>query len=137
LSSLIDRRRAGPPRRLVLEPVAPEQLPPRSSQGAGLRGLTFFSLAERNEAIALVMQRMKDRPMRNLGLSRRELFETIERDALVALPADDWEFAEWRRARVNLDYGETAGPLTPDPNPERERGRLPPKCPRSPWPRRC
>ena len=42
--------------------------------------------------------------MRNLGLSRRELFETIERDALTALPADDWEFAEWRRARVNLDY---------------------------------
>ena len=24
--------------------------------------------------------------------------------ALIALPADDWEFAEWRRARVNLDY---------------------------------
>ena len=48
--------------------------------------------------------RMNDRPMRNLGLSRRELFEKIERDALNALPADDWEFAEWRRARVNLDY---------------------------------
>ena len=69
-----------------------------------LRGLTFFSLAECNAAIALVMRRMNERPMRNLGLSRRELFETIERDALIALPADDWEFAEWRRARVNLDY---------------------------------
>ena len=42
-----------------------------------LRGLTFFSLAECNAAIALVMQRMNERPMRNLGLSRRELFETI------------------------------------------------------------
>jgi hypothetical protein len=50
------------------------------------------------------MQRMNERPMRNLGLSRRELFETIERNALTALPADDWEFAEWRHARVNLDY---------------------------------
>ena len=69
-----------------------------------LRQLTFFSLAECNAAIALVMQRMNERPMRNLGLSRRELFEKIERDALTALPADDWEFAEWRRARVNLDY---------------------------------
>ena len=69
-----------------------------------LRHLTFFSLAECNAAVALVMQRMNERPMRNLGLSRRELFETIERDALIALPADDWEFAEWRRARVNLDY---------------------------------
>ena len=50
------------------------------------------------------MQRMNERPIRNLGLSRRELFEAIERDVLIALPADDWEFAEWRRARVNLDY---------------------------------
>ena len=42
--------------------------------------------------------------MRNLGVSRRELFEKIERTALIGLPAEDWEFAEWRRARVNLDY---------------------------------
>jgi hypothetical protein len=39
--------------------------------------------------------------MRKLGLSRRELFEKIERDVLNNLPAEDWEFAEWRRARVN------------------------------------
>jgi transposase len=69
-----------------------------------LRRLTFFSLAECNEAIALVMQRMNERPMRNLGLSRRELFEKIERDVLSALPAEEWEFAEWGHARVNLDY---------------------------------
>jgi transposase len=69
-----------------------------------LRHLTFFSLAECNEAITLVMQRMNERPMRHLGLSRRELFEKIERNVLGALPSEDWEFAEWRRARVNLDY---------------------------------
>jgi len=69
-----------------------------------LRALTFFSLAECNEAIQFVMQRMNERPMRHLGLSRRELFEKIERDVLGPLPAEDWEFAEWRRARVNLDY---------------------------------
>jgi transposase len=69
-----------------------------------LRALTFFSLAECNEAITLVMQRMNERTMRKLGLSRRELFEKIERAALNGLPAEDWEFAEWRRARVNLDY---------------------------------
>src|ERR1039458_414016 len=33
-----------------------------------LRRLIFFSLAECNEAIALVMQRMNERPMRNFGL---------------------------------------------------------------------
>ncbi len=69
-----------------------------------LRQQTFFSLAECNAAIALAMQRMNERPMRKLGVSRRELFEQIERAALQRLPADDWEFAEWRRARVNLDY---------------------------------
>jgi transposase len=69
-----------------------------------LRAQTFFSLAECNQAITLVMQRMNERTMRNLGLSRRELFEKIERAALNGLPAEDWEFAEWRRARVNLDY---------------------------------
>ena len=47
---------------------------------------------------------MNDHVMRRLGVSRRELFETIERHALAPLPADDCEFAEWRRARVNLDY---------------------------------
>ena len=69
-----------------------------------LRQQTFFSLAECNAAIALAMQRMNERPMRKLGVSRRELFEQIERDALQKLPNEDWEFAEWRRARVNLDY---------------------------------
>ena len=69
-----------------------------------LRRLTFFSLAECNEAIVLVMQRMNERPMRKLGVSRRELFEKIERAALNDLPAEEWEFAEWLRARVNLDY---------------------------------
>ena len=69
-----------------------------------LRAQTFFSLVECNEAIKLVMQRMNERTMRHLGLSRRELFEKIERAALNGLPAEDWEFAEWWRARVNLDY---------------------------------
>ena len=69
-----------------------------------LRRLTFFSLTECNTAIAQAMQCMNERPMRKLGLSRRELFDKIERDVLIPLPPDDWEFAEWARARVNLDY---------------------------------
>jgi len=69
-----------------------------------LRQQTFFSLAECNAAIALAMRRMNERPMRKLGVSRKQLFEQIERGALRALPDADWEFAEWRRARVNLDY---------------------------------
>src|ERR1700683_3680016 len=50
------------------------------------------------------MQRMNERTVRHLGLRRRELFEKVERAALNGLPTEEWEFAEWGRARVNLDY---------------------------------
>jgi transposase len=69
-----------------------------------LRRQTFFSLAECNAAIAGAMETMNNRTMRKLGVSRRELFEKIERDALSPLPATAWEFAEWKRARVSIDY---------------------------------
>ena len=42
--------------------------------------------------------------MRRLGVSRRDLLETVERPALAALPDTDYEFAEWRLARVSPDY---------------------------------
>ena len=69
-----------------------------------LRRQTFFSLAECNAAIAAAVERINAHGMRRLGVSRRELFESIERPALRPLPADDYEYAEWRLARVNLDY---------------------------------
>lgn len=69
-----------------------------------LRRQTFFSLAECNAAIAGVLERINAHVMRRLGVSRRELFESVERSALRPLPATDYEYAEWRFARVNLDY---------------------------------
>jgi transposase len=69
-----------------------------------LRHQTFFSLAECNTAIASCLDRMNAHVIRRLGGSRRDLFESIERPALRALPAQDYEYAEWRLARVGLDY---------------------------------
>src|SRR6201993_1930669 len=69
-----------------------------------LRHQTFFSLAEANRAIAEMVARINDHIMRRLGVSRRYLFETIERPALAVLPDVDYEFAEWGFARVSLDY---------------------------------
>jgi transposase len=69
-----------------------------------LRRQTFFSLAEANAAIAAAVERINAHVMRRLGVSRRELFESLERPALRPLPSDDYEYAEWRLARVNLDY---------------------------------
>ena len=42
--------------------------------------------------------------MRKLGASRREFFETIDRPALMPLPVEPYQYAEWRRARVAPDY---------------------------------
>ena len=69
-----------------------------------LRRQTFFSLAEANAAIAGALDRINDHVMRRLGVSRRHLFQTVEAAALARLPADDYEFAEWRLSRVATDY---------------------------------
>ena len=69
-----------------------------------LRRQTFFSLAEANAAIADALDRINDHVVRRLGVTRRHLFETVERAALAPLPGDAYEFAEWRLARVGVDY---------------------------------
>ena len=42
--------------------------------------------------------------MRRLGVSRRDLFLELDRPALKELPAEPYEYAEWRARRVGLDY---------------------------------
>ena len=69
-----------------------------------VRNVTFFSLAEANAAVAEAIERINNHVIRRLGVSRRHLFETIESPVLASLPAEDYEFAEWRLARVATDY---------------------------------
>lgn len=69
-----------------------------------LRNLTFFSLAERNQAITAALEAINTRVMRKLGVSRRDLFRQIELPAMRPLPAEPYQYAEWKRARVGQDY---------------------------------
>jgi transposase len=71
---------------------------------ACLRNRVFFSLEELNAAIAELLVRLNDRPFRKLDGCRRSAFETIDWPALRALPPTRWEFALWKKARVNIDY---------------------------------
>ena len=71
---------------------------------ARLRHRKFFSLAELNGALRALIADLNDRPMRHLGTSRRALFETLERPALLPLPAEPYAYADWRRCRAGLDY---------------------------------
>ena len=71
---------------------------------ARLRNRRFLSLGDLNEAIWKVLGDLNARLMRKLGASRREFFETIDRPALLPLPAEPYAYAEWRRCRVVPDY---------------------------------
>ena len=42
--------------------------------------------------------------MRRLGVSPGQLFEAVELGAMQDLPKHDYEYAEWRLARVGIDY---------------------------------
>jgi transposase len=71
---------------------------------ARLRHETFFSLAALNLRIRELLAWINTRTMRAYGASRQELFERLDRPALKPLPAERFEHAEWKTARVNLDY---------------------------------
>jgi transposase len=71
---------------------------------ASLRHRRFFSLAEANKAIAELLHELNNKPFQKLEGSRRSLYETLDRTALKPLPAQRYEFAEWKKARTNIDY---------------------------------
>lgn len=71
---------------------------------AALRHHTFFSLQQLNERIAALLIDLNDRPFRKLPGSRRSQFEALDRPALNPLPARAYIYADWKKARVNVDY---------------------------------
>lgn len=71
---------------------------------APLRHDVFHTLAELQHAIAYARERVNDRPFQKLAGSRRSVFEATERAALRPLPPTRYELAEWKTAKVNIDY---------------------------------
>jgi transposase len=71
---------------------------------AALRKRQFFNLADLNEAILELVDKLNHRPFRKLAGSRAELYRSIDLPALQPLPLQPFVFAEWKKARVNLDY---------------------------------
>jgi transposase len=71
---------------------------------AALRKRRFFSLADLNQAIAELLERLNHRPFRKLEGNRAERFAAIDRPALRPLPAQAYSFAEWKKVRVHIDY---------------------------------
>src|SRR5215471_16153286 len=71
---------------------------------ARLRHQQFFSLSALNTAIASLLTTLNHRPFKKLPGSRHSQFLMYEQSALKPLPTPPYEYAEWRQARVHLDY---------------------------------
>jgi transposase len=71
---------------------------------AKLRNRTFFSLHELNEAIKPLLEEVNSKPFQKLPGSRKSQFDTLEKATLKALPATPYVFAEWKKAKLGIDY---------------------------------
>ena len=71
---------------------------------AALRNQIFYSIEELNKAIKPLLEKHNNTSMQKLGISRRELFEEIEKDALKPLPADRYEIKDYERLTVLFNY---------------------------------
>lgn len=71
---------------------------------ARLRHHTFFSLAELNQAISELLEDLNRRPFQKLPGSRRSAFESLDKPVLKPLPAQPYDYAEWKKAKPGIDY---------------------------------
>jgi transposase len=71
---------------------------------ARLRHHQFFSLQQLNDTIKKLLTELNQKPLQKLPGSRRSMFEAVDKPALKPLPQRPYQFAEWKIARVNVDY---------------------------------
>ena len=71
---------------------------------ACLRKEKFFSISALNARIAELLEALNHRVMRSFGESRRQRFERLDRPALQRLSPERFTHADWKFARMNIDY---------------------------------
>jgi transposase len=71
---------------------------------AALRHRKFFLIADLNEAIEELLERLNNRRFRKRDGTRASLFADIDRPALQPLPRERYVMAEWKTVRANIDY---------------------------------
>ena len=69
-----------------------------------MRHRQVFGLAELNEYIGELLERLNTRAFQKLPGYWRELFGSLDRPAMRPLPPRPYEYAEWKKVRVNVDY---------------------------------
>lgn len=69
-----------------------------------LRHRVFHTLSELNRAIRALNHDLNQREMKQLGISRHDLFHKIDKAALMPLPSQPYVYTETKRAKVAPDY---------------------------------
>ena len=69
-----------------------------------MRNRTFFSLHELNQAIKPLLNEVNKKPFQKLPGSRLSQYEALEKPALKPLPKTNYEFAQWKKAKLGTDY---------------------------------
>jgi transposase len=69
-----------------------------------LRNRKFESLAEMNRSIGELVRRINLKQMRQYGVSRQYLFDTLEKPALAPLPRERWVHCEYLITQVGSDF---------------------------------
>ncbi len=71
---------------------------------AVFRNREFFSLNELNYEIHRLLKKLNERPFKKLPGNRKSAFEQLDQPFLNPLPFKRFEFAQWKNAKVNIDY---------------------------------
>ena len=71
---------------------------------APLRDQTFHSIGELNIAIAELLEAYNSKPQQSGIGSRETVFEAEEKHLLKPLPLKDFEFVNWKKAKVGFNY---------------------------------
>ena len=71
---------------------------------AALRDYTFFSVDEANDAVSEKLEELNNKPFQKLDGSRTSWFLELDKPALRPLPKQRYEFRQWKKAAVHIDY---------------------------------
>ena len=71
---------------------------------AEIRNRLFYSLDELNQAIHQELEKYNNRLMQKLNISRKKLFDDIEKEALNPLPVDNYEIRKFKTLKAQFNY---------------------------------
>ncbi len=71
---------------------------------APMRNMIFTSISAINSEIKIRLKILNNQQFQKMNASRWQLFEQIDKPALKPLPSERYQYALWKKAKINIDY---------------------------------